>query len=130
MANVVYAEGGFFEDDTDGELLYGYVEYARPSYGVNLKLGRQHVFEGVANENVDGLRVAGAITPYFVYSAYGGLPVAFDSENGRDGEEDPREEEVFRIGGELAERLEENVCDAHHEKEGDYQEPVVTAAVH
>jgi hypothetical protein len=77
-------DGGFFEDDTDGELLYGYLEYARPSYGVNLKLGRQHVFEGVANENVDGLRVAGAITPYFVYSAYGGFAVAFDSENGHE----------------------------------------------
>jgi hypothetical protein len=79
-------DGGFFEDDTDGELLYGYVEYARPSYGINLKLGRQQVFEGVANENVDGLRVAGAITPYFVYSVYSGFPVAFDSENGRDGD--------------------------------------------
>jgi hypothetical protein len=79
-------DGGFFEDDTDSELLYGYVEYARPSYGVNLKLGRQHVFEGVANDNVDGLRMAGALTPYFMYSAYGGFPVAFDSENGRDGD--------------------------------------------
>ncbi|UCH23555.1 MAG: hypothetical protein JSU83_10300 [Deltaproteobacteria bacterium] len=79
-------DGGFFKDDTDGSLLYGYVEYARPSYGVNLKLGRQHVFAGVANENVDGFSVAGTISPYFVYSAYGGLPVAFDSENGRDGD--------------------------------------------
>jgi len=90
-------DGGFFEEDIDGELLYGYVEYAKPSYGLNLKLGRQHVFEGVANENVDGLRVAGAITPYFLYSAYGGFPVAFDSENGRNGDN--------LWGGRMAHRL-------------------------
>jgi hypothetical protein len=90
-------DGGFFEEDNDGELLYGYVEYARPSYGVNLKLGRQNIYEGVANDNVDGLRVAGVITPYFVYSAYGGLPVAFDLENGRDGD--------IIWGGRVAHRL-------------------------
>ncbi|MBU1710488.1 MAG: hypothetical protein KKE17_10835 [Proteobacteria bacterium] len=76
----------FFDKNEDGELLYGYMEYSHSSNNLNIKLGRQHVFAGIANESVDGLRVTGDITPYFTLSAYGGLPVSLDKENGRNGD--------------------------------------------
>lgn len=76
----------FFADDSAGEMLYGYVEYARPASNLNLRLGRQYVFEGVAGESVDGVRLSGDLTPYFTLSAYGGFPVALDSSRGRSGD--------------------------------------------
>lgn len=79
-------DGGFYEDDTEGELLYAYLEYARPETNVDIRLGRQYVFEGLPGDSVDGLRVKGDITPYLTFSLYGGLPVSVDSEEGRDGD--------------------------------------------
>jgi hypothetical protein len=81
-----FGGGDYFEDDTAGELLYGYLEYAAPKNLVNLRLGRQYVFEGVSNESIDGLRASADITPYFHLSAYGGQPVALDSTDGRHGD--------------------------------------------
>jgi len=76
----------FYPDDTAGELLYGYFEYAHPGTNAGARLGRLYVFEGVANEAVDGLSVRTDLTPYFALSAYGGFPVALDSTDGRSGD--------------------------------------------
>ena len=78
--------GDYFKDDTAGELLYGYLEYAHAQNNLNLRLGRQYVFEGVANEAVDGVRLGSDLGPYFSVSAYGGYPVALDSTQGRSGD--------------------------------------------
>jgi hypothetical protein len=79
-------ERDFFKDDTAGELLYGYLEYSQAATNLNLRLGRQYVFAGVANEAVDGLRLSSDLGPYFSVSAYGGYPVALDSSQGRSGD--------------------------------------------
>jgi hypothetical protein len=80
------ADSNYFDDSTDGKLLYGYLEYRRPVNRFSVRLGRQYVFEGVANEAVDGLRVSSDIGDYFSLSLYGGLPVALDTEKGRSGD--------------------------------------------
>lgn len=81
-----FGEGDFFEDDTAGELLYGYLQYAHPDTGLDLKLGRLYVFEGVADESVDGLRLQTDLTRFFTLSGYGGQPVGLDSTDGRSGD--------------------------------------------
>jgi hypothetical protein len=81
-----FADNDYFEDMTAGELLYGYLEYAPGTANANVKLGRMYVFEGVANEAVDGLRVGSDLGQYFSGSLYAGQPVALDSKSGRDGD--------------------------------------------
>jgi hypothetical protein len=80
------ANDDYFDDDTAGEVLYGYLEYKAKEANFNARLGRQYVFEGVANEAVDGLRLSSDLGKYFSASLYGGQPVALDSEHGRDGD--------------------------------------------
>jgi hypothetical protein len=91
------ADDDYFDDDSAGELLYGYLEYADKVANFNARLGRQTIFEGVANESVDGLRLSTDLGRYFSASLYGGQPVALDSEQGRDGDS------IF--GGRLGHRL-------------------------
>jgi len=43
-------DSDIYEDNFDGELLYGYLEYQFPSRALNFKLGRQHIFSGIINE--------------------------------------------------------------------------------
>jgi|GEM_PF-440060 len=76
----------FYRDNPDGELLYGYLEYNRSDYGLNLKLGRQHIFDGIINSSIDGLGIKSSLTPYLSLSFYGGSPVALSSDNGRAGD--------------------------------------------
>ena len=52
------ADSGYYDDQTTGELLYGYLEYTRKTNRCAVRFGRQYVFEGVANETVDGLPFA------------------------------------------------------------------------
>lgn len=80
------ADNNYFDDTTAGELLYAYVEYRREQNRCNFRLGRQYVFEGVANDAIDGLRVSGDLGDYFSVSLYGGQPVALDSTQGRSGD--------------------------------------------
>ena len=80
------ANSDYFDDSTAGKLLYGYLEYSLPVNRFDLRLGRQYVFEGVANEAVDGLRVSSDLGDYFSLSLYGGQPVALDTDNGRSGD--------------------------------------------
>ncbi|UCE34545.1 MAG: hypothetical protein JSV40_01055, partial [Deltaproteobacteria bacterium] len=56
-------DSSFFTDDTEGELLYGYLEYAGPVNNFAVRLGRQYVFERALNESVDGLLVNADISP-------------------------------------------------------------------
>ena len=80
------ADNNYFDDTTSGELLYGYLEYSGKQAHFNARLGRQQIFEGVANEVIDGLRVSSELGRYFSGSVYGGLPVSFEDSNGRSGD--------------------------------------------
>ena len=77
------SDSGYYSDQSKGELLYGYLEYTNSLNNFDMKVGRQYVFEGVANQSIDGARVAIAVSPYFTVSAYGGQPVVLDSTDGR-----------------------------------------------
>ena len=52
------ADSGRFEDTTRAQLVYGYVEYKTPEGPISFKAGRTYVFQGVANESIDGVEVA------------------------------------------------------------------------
>ena len=79
-------DGGYYDEDTDGELLYGYVEYMPPSNGFNLKIGRQHIFSGIINDSIDGIGIQGMVNSRVAVEFSGGVPVALDEENGRSGD--------------------------------------------
>lgn len=81
-----FNDSDYFEHNPDGELLYGYLEYNRPDYGLNFTLGRQHVMAGIINNSIDGLGIKSALTPYFKLALYGGSPVGLSSEDGRSGD--------------------------------------------
>ena len=83
---VDFADSGYYDSQSDGELLYGYLEYANALNNFDLKVGRQYIFEGIGNQSIDGARVAFDLSPYFTVSAYGGQPVALDSTQGRSGD--------------------------------------------
>lgn len=91
------ADNDYFEEETAGELLYGYLEYRHELARFNARLGRQSVYEGVANEIIDGLRLSSDLGRYFSASVYAGQSAAFTEDNGRDGDS------IF--GGRLAHRL-------------------------
>lgn len=91
------ADNDYYQDQTAGELLYGYLEYRQEANRFNARLGRFQVFEGVANDAVDGLYLSGDLGNYFDLSLYGGQPGALDSEQGRSGDS------IF--GGRLAHHL-------------------------
>jgi hypothetical protein len=78
-----FNDSSIYEDNPDGELIYGYLEYNRPDYNLNLKLGRQHLMTGVINNSIDGIGIQSALTSYFKLTAFGGSPVGLTSEPGR-----------------------------------------------
>jgi hypothetical protein len=80
------AESDYFDEDGDGELLYGYLAYARPYGSFSARLGRQHIFAGVTNETVDGLKMAADLGSHFSVSGFAGLPAAYSEENGSGGD--------------------------------------------
>jgi len=80
------ADNEFFGDRSQGEFLYGYLQYTHAQANLAARLGRLYVFEGVANESVDGLSVRGDLSSIFTLSAYGGQPVALEEVAGRDGD--------------------------------------------
>ena len=80
------AGSDFYRDDSTAELLYGYLEYALPASNLNLRLGRQQVVAGIANDSIDGLSLFSALGDNFSLSAYGGLPVAFGTVQGLSGD--------------------------------------------
>jgi hypothetical protein len=78
-------EDDYFQDEADGEFLYGYLEYRLEAFNTSMMLGRQHLFSGVSNESLDGFSVQAALGSFFGVSLYGGSPVAV-SEDGRGGD--------------------------------------------
>jgi hypothetical protein len=80
------ADTDYYDRNTDGELLYGYVEYSGKQARFNARLGRQYVFEGVSNESLDGLRLSSDLGRYFSGSVYAGQQVAMSRENSRSGD--------------------------------------------
>jgi len=91
------ADNNYYSDNTASELLYGYAEYNSEQAHFNARLGRQYVFEGVANESLDGLRLSSDLGKYFSGSIYAGQQVALTSNEGRSGDS------IF--GGRLANHL-------------------------
>ncbi len=73
--------GDYYADDPEGELMYGYIRYQRPYSQFDASVGRQHIFAGVANQSVDGLRFSGGIGPYLSASIFGGLPVDYQDQD-------------------------------------------------
>ena len=76
---------GYFQDESDGELLYAYMDYRHDPSNVSMILGRQHLFSGVANESLDGLSMRAPLGAIFDVSLYGGSPIAL-TEDGRSGD--------------------------------------------
>lgn len=81
-----YDFGDYYRDHSEGEILYGYLQYSNATNDFSARLGRQSVFDGVSNESIDGLRVGVDVTPFFAVSAYGGQPVSLEEVNGRSGD--------------------------------------------
>lgn len=79
------AGSDLFADRTDGELLYAYLQYARSDRRLDLRAGRQQLFDGIALETLDGLRVQSELRA-FTLLAYGGQPAAYDEVAGRSGD--------------------------------------------
>jgi hypothetical protein len=78
-------DNDYYRDESDGEFLYGYLDYRLDRTNVGMKLGRQHLFSGVANASLDGLSMRAALGTNFDLSLYGGSPVAL-AEDGRSGD--------------------------------------------
>jgi hypothetical protein len=72
------ADSAYFEDTTDGELLYGYLEYSKPYSALHLKLGRQHIFAGVTDQSVDGLQAATGLGEFITATLFGGVTSGSD----------------------------------------------------
>ena len=79
-------EGGYFDEDNDGELLYGFVEYMPLSNAFNLKIGRQHLFSGIANDSIDGIKVKTIFNTFVTLELFVGVPTTLEEENGRSGD--------------------------------------------
>lgn len=79
-------DGGYYDEDSDGELLYGFVEYLPSSGSFNLKIGRQHLFSAIANDSIDGIGIQAMFSPYAMLEIFGGVPITLDDENGRSGD--------------------------------------------
>lgn len=77
---------GYYQDDTAGELMYGYLEVKPADYNVGLRLGRQYLFDGVSNELVDGVAVSAEAKGGVLFSLYGGLPVSLSTTSGTSGD--------------------------------------------
>jgi hypothetical protein len=76
----------YHTNTTEGQFLYGYLEYLDPKRDYQLRLGRQYIFEGVARESIDGLYAKTDIIPTVTLSAYTGLPVNLNETNGVKGD--------------------------------------------
>lgn len=76
----------YFEDTTEAELLYAYLEYDPPTQDFLLRAGRFYVFEGVANEAVDGVYGRTQLSRNITLSGYVGQPTALADSKGRQGD--------------------------------------------
>lgn len=81
-----FSDNDFYDDQSDGELLYAYLDFNRDDSPLSARLGRQYVFSGVANDSIDGLWLKNDFNNYFSADVYAGQPVALSSTNGRSGD--------------------------------------------
>ena len=81
-----FAQSGFYDKDTDGEFLYGYLQYSRSAHNLLVRVGRQYIFGVDSDSSVDGILVNTDISPWFSISAFGGQPSSLRSKNGRGGD--------------------------------------------
>jgi hypothetical protein len=72
------ADSAYFEETSDGELLYGYLEFSKPYSDLQLALGRKQIFAGVTNATVDGLQFAAGLGGVLTATAFGGVTAASD----------------------------------------------------
>ena len=68
----------YFEETTEGELLYGYLAYSRSYSDLHLTLGRQQIFAGITNETVDGFQLAAGLGGMLTATVFGGVTSASD----------------------------------------------------
>ncbi len=80
------ADSNYYDSQSEGELLYGYLEYKKKFSTLRARLGRMHIYEGVANEALDGLWLAGSVSPQISLSGYAGQPVGLSSTDDRSGD--------------------------------------------
>lgn len=72
----------YFSDDPSGNLLYAYLNYTHPTAPFKVNLGRQHIFAGVANTPIDGLKIDLGLGSIVSFSAYGGSTVGLKDAKG------------------------------------------------
>jgi hypothetical protein len=81
-----FSQSGFYDKDTDGEFLYGYLQYSRSRDNFLVRVGRQYIFGIDSDSSIDGILVNTNISPQFSISAFGGQPSSLRSESGRGGD--------------------------------------------
>ena len=64
-----------FGKKTDTDLQYGYLSYRKSTDNTVVNLGRVMVFDGVANERIDGIHARTDLKGGFGIAAFGGSPV-------------------------------------------------------
>jgi hypothetical protein len=74
------ADSGYFDQRSDGELLYGYLAYAKPYSALHLALGRKQIFAGVTNETVDGMQLDIGLDGALTTTLFGGVTAASDDD--------------------------------------------------
>ncbi len=68
------------EDRYNGNLTYFYLDYRLPSNNAQVKAGRLFVFDGLANEQIDGVSFRTDLPLGLTLSAFGGAPSKLDYE--------------------------------------------------
>jgi hypothetical protein len=81
-----FSQSNFFDKDTDGEFLYGYLQYSGSTDNLLVRVGRQYIFGVDSDSSLDGILVNTDISPWLSISAFGGQPSSLRSENGRGGD--------------------------------------------
>jgi len=81
-----FSQSDFYDKDTEGEFLYGYLQYTRSTHNLLVRVGRQYIFGFDSDSSLDGILVNTDISPQFSISAFGGQPSSLRSENGRGGD--------------------------------------------
>ena len=81
-----FSQSGYYDRETDGEFLYGYLQYSGSTDNLLVRVGRQYIFGFDSDSSVDGILVNTDISPGFSISAFGGQPSSLRSENGRGGD--------------------------------------------
>jgi len=76
----------YYQNDPEGYILDGYFQYSKPENGLDIKLGRQHIYAGIVNTSVDGIGFRGNAGSHVSLLAYGGYPVGYEDDNGRTGD--------------------------------------------